>query len=342
MDRSGLIELRKLFNYKEGDMAFGNFSGCFINTKKEIKGKFNEQFLKNDSTTIHKFLDIYRKVFSNDSVDVSFDEKDRKDGGFQYLADKLQGTELKNDAVNEILYEKIRDALPENNYVVTAVYGTYDIPVKTKDKLKIDDAGAEVLKYIVCSVCPVKTQQGSLGYLPEKDLIGENAQQLIIDKPVFGFMYPSFNDRAADTDNVLCFRSKELDISEGLFSHKAPDCVAPARKTSKPKKEVSVQETAHDGITISNGAKPAQKASDVPSLDTGSLNNDAHYVAERTINDDEEPRVKVAEPTKEEVISSQSRKNKRVRILGNTAGISKKKIDGIECYVIPVNEAELN
>lgn len=58
LDRSGLIELRKLFAYKEGNMVFGHFAGCFINTKKEIKGKFNESFLKKDSTTIHKFLDI--------------------------------------------------------------------------------------------------------------------------------------------------------------------------------------------------------------------------------------------------------------------------------------------
>ena len=247
MDRSGLIELRKLFAYKEGNMVFGNFAGCFINTKKEIKGKFNESFLKKDSTTIHKFLDIYKKILANDAVDVTFNEDDKKDGGFQYLAEKVKGTELINDAVNSILFEKIRDCLPDNNYVVSVIYGAYDVPVKTKDKLKIDDDGMDIYKYVVCAVCPVKTQNGTLGYMPDKDQIGENPQQLIVEKPIFGFVYPSFNDRTADTDNVLCYKTADLDISKDLFSHQAPEAVKPQRKSPVKARKRAVTITGDKG-----------------------------------------------------------------------------------------------
>lgn len=346
MDRSGLTELRKIFTFKKGEMTFGTYAGCFINTKKEIKGVFKRPFLTEEEPVIHKFLDIYKKTLANDDTDVGFNEADKKDGGCQFLFEKLRGTELKNDAINSILYEKIRDALPEKNYVVTLTYGTYDVPVKTKDRQKIDDAGAEILKYIICAVCPVKTQKGSIGYLPDKEVIGENPQQMTIEKPVFGFMYPSFNDRAADTDNVLCYRTEELDISAKLFGHQASAAIKKEKKAPSKKTDVSALQDNDKYVPAPAKNVAAKNTANIPSIDSGTLSNDAHYVAEKTVEQDDVPEEKtpdkdvhmVSFPSGTGKVSSAT---KPVTIRGDKKKVTKKVVDRVTCYVIPVDEAEL-
>lgn len=362
MDRSGLIEIRKSLAYKKNDMTVGQFCGCFINVDKDIKGEFSEKLLTKEQPVIHKFLDMYKKVLANDDADVAFNEKDGEDGGFKFLLEKMRATELKNKDINRILFEKVRDCLPDNNYVVTLVYNTYDIPEKTSDKQKIDDASSGIFKYVLCAVCPVKTEKGTLGYLSDKEEIGENPQQLVIDKPTFGFMYPSFNDRAADTGNILCYRTGKLDISEELFSHKAPELVKPEKKAAAAKdvseivKEGSISST--ESISIgggyTNGQNPyGSSTSHIPSLDTGSLNNDASYIAERTITDEDEerPNESRCEPTDAQIIGSSGttmkvdrdapKRKKRVRITGDESLIEKRVIDGRVYYVIAAMDAEI-
>ena len=285
----------------------------------------------------------------------------------QFLLEKIRGTGLKAESVNEILYEKFRDALPDNNFVVTMVHYSYDVPVKTTDKRKIDDASAEMFRFIVCSVCPVKTTKGTLGYLPDRDKIGPNAQQLVIDKPVFGFMYPSFNGRTSDVDNVLCFRTEDMDISEEFFAHKAPEIVKEEKvKKSTAKRSLTVETTAADGdITDSDSSErivigaPSKGISmygsvnDIPSLDTGMLNNDAHYVPERLIDDSvEDTTPQSGGPSSADIISSSGFSHKKpsdrpskkrpVTISGDRSRIKKRTIEGVTYYMIPVNEADVD
>ena len=364
MDRSGLMEIRKLFNYKEGEGAAGNFAGCFINTDKEIKGRFLNRMYSVGKDTVCKYYEIYRKTLANSDADVAIGGEDFEDGGIGFLLDKLRATELKNGAILDILYEKIRDALPENNFVVTVIYYAYDVPVKTSDKRKIDDAGEGIFKFILCSVCPVKTNKGSLGYLPDLDTIGENPQLLVVDKPAFGFMYPSFNDREADTGNILCYRTKDLDLSASVFKHQAPELVE-----NKPKKTAAISPSdIKDGLgsTGDNVIKIGSPSSgisqygtvapEIPSLDTGMLNNDAHYVRERLIEDaDDEPSSYGREPSDSAIIASSGyrvpdnnglkekpKRKKPVSIVGDVTRIKKKVIDGVACYVIEVDDAVLN
>ncbi|MBO5550980.1 MAG: DUF4317 family protein [Lachnospiraceae bacterium] len=283
MDRSGITEIRKLFTYngKEGDLCIAQHCGCLINISKEIKGVFSKKLLSEEKDTMLKFLDIHKKSLSNGNVDVVFGETDKKDGGMQFLLEKIRATELKNDAILKIFYEKTAEALPESNFVVTLSYGVYEIPVKTKDKLKVDDASDEVYSFITCSICPVKTNKGSLGYLPDKDRIGENPQLLVLDKPAFGFIYPAFNDRSADTGALSCFCTEGLNISEELFAHKVI-----AEKTEKPKAQPKIEKADSDigqSLVAAMDVLPVSAA--IPSLDTGTLSNNAHYVPEKDVDE---------------------------------------------------------
>ncbi len=379
MDRSQIMEIRKLFVYKPGEMAFGSYAGCFINTDGEIKGRFSKKFQREDKNLMHKFIDIYKKTLSNNNSDVTFDKDDKTDGGIQYLLEKVRATLLENEAVIDILYEKVRDALKEmpNNYVFTAVYYAYDVPLKGKDKLKVDDASSELFPFIVCSLCPVKTQKGSLGYLTEKDLIGENPRLLVVDKPVFGFMYPAFNDRSSDMDAASVYRTEGFNISEQFFSHSVPDVVKEVKKKpvdtalggsdalaetgagvgyrASESRDVSAESSSDKlaGSVFSEKSYYSSGNASVPSLDSGTLSNDAHYVREQTIYDEDEERKDYSrEPSDASIIGSSGthhgagaapvkKRNRPVVIKGDKGRIRKQTINGVLCYVVAVEDAEM-
>lgn len=360
MDRSAIMEIRKLFKYKPGDMAFADYIGCFINTEGTIKGRFCKGFQRESKEIMHKYIDIYKKTLSNNNVDIAFSKEDKDDKGIQFLLEKMRATSLRNEALNNIFFEKIRDSLKDvpNNYVVTVVNYVYDIPLKGKDKLKVDDASSEQFSFIVCSLCPVKTQKGTLGYLPDRELIGENPQLLVVDKPVFGFMYPAFNDRSADVDAASCFRTEDFNISEQLFSHKAPDIVKePGRDTKKVvlgSPAVIEHVEQESVIDASSSRGQLLNSASVPSLDTGILSNDAHYVKEMLIDEEEDILDNHRqEPSNSSIISSSrsysgerassdTRSRRRsVVIRGDLKKVVKQSVNGVLCYVIAVDDADV-
>jgi len=331
MERTEIIELRKLFTtYKQDDSAAGLLCGCFINIEKDIKGKFSTKLFKLKINEARKYYALVKKVFSNDMPDVKLAGKGKESIGF--LLEKLKDTELKTDQLNDVLYEKIAAVLPEGNFAVFLLNYSYDVPVKTKDKKKVDDASEEVYNFIVCAICPVKTLKSTLGYDPKKDKLGENPQQLAVENPVFGFVYPSFVDRSPDTAAAACLRTEKLDISKELLGTAAPE----KEKTGKSKKTTAKEEKIQ-----SEGMGPgtnAVSAPQIPSLDSENLNNDAHYVEERLIEDNtltDKPDEAFAPSSPSKPIPPSEGK---IRIPKNKK-IQKKTIDGAEFYIVPVKDA---
>lgn len=361
MDRSEIMEIRKLLNYSEGNMATGQFCGCFVNTKHEIKGRFSEKFVSKKKEEMHKYLDIFKKVLPNNASSVTFSSEDKGKDGCQFFLEKLRETQLKEKSLTDICFERIAPLLPEKNYVILIMNYFYDVPVKTKDKLKIDDASSETYKFIICAVCPVKTAKGSLGYQPDTEHIGENPQQMVIEKPAFGFLYPEFNNRSTDTGSVLCSVTEDLDISKAFFGHEAPMGPAPEKKTraKKASSEPDAAPAGHEIVLNNSGGgiinrTPVETAKSstahIPSLDTGTLSNDASYVPEKLIMDDAPASTpKSAGPSDADIIASSGssgptvkRKPRSVRISGDRSKIKKETIRGITYYLIPVEDSEIS
>ena len=105
---------------------------------------------------------------------------------------------LKNDALMEILYEQIADGFPVDYEFATFVFhGTYDVPIKAKDKESLWDS-EEVYDFIICTVSPMAGE-----YEPAE--------------PVFGFLYPAFSDRSGDEEKIDIFHGDPECVEEGLM-----------------------------------------------------------------------------------------------------------------------------
>lgn len=98
----------------------------------------------------------------------------------------------------ELLYEQIADGFPvDYEFAVFVFHGTYDVPLKAKDKERLWES-EEVYDFIICTVSPMEGE-----YEPAE--------------PVFGFLYPAFSDRSAEEGMIDIFHAAPENVEEGLM-----------------------------------------------------------------------------------------------------------------------------
>lgn len=208
INREDMLELTRRMTPKRN--CFSRIAGAYFDEEGFIDGTFNRHFLKLSQKDIETNLQLAKTVpFSETNKNLTyypFSADDEKAGHTWQLLMGLKDCELKNDALLEIFYELIGEKYhAQKPYAVRILHGSYDIPIKAKDKESLWES-EEVYRFLVCAVCPV-----SGDYEP-----GE---------PECGFLFPAFKDRSSDTERVNVFASdgnfrKAGGVGEILFSRK--------------------------------------------------------------------------------------------------------------------------
>ena len=361
MDRSGSLELRKLFaKYVEGESAAGNVAGCIVMPDKSIRGEFTEKLLKNEKKTILKYYTLFKKVLGNNNENISFTEQDKEKDGRQFLLDKINATKLENKDINRILYERIAQGLPERAYAILLMQYRYDVPIKDKNKERQkDDYGgdgvygnesSEVYTFMLAAVCLVSTNKESLGYNENEDKIGEMPQLMTLSAPEFGFLFPNFSDRSADVDSVNCYRTAKLDLTGSLFGQALPEIVKPEKKAKKEKAEEPKEEPGSETFDADTRAiSNVSRTDKVPSMDSGFTAPVAQDDDDYTDNGDyssQEPSGKASAGdegmTESEVKAALNMPrvgDRPVKITGDKNKVEKRIIGGKQYWVIAVEDA---
>lgn len=78
------------------------------------------------------------------------------------------------------------------------------MPCKGKNGSTMDDASDEVFTYFLCCVCPVKEKRPVLSYYPSDNEF-HFAGGYTVKAPDLGFLFPAFDDRAANLYNALFY-----------------------------------------------------------------------------------------------------------------------------------------
>ena len=114
----------------------------------------------------------------------------------------------------------------EGNYMILLVHDAYDVPYRSQDGDKQDDASSEVFSYILCSVCPVKLTKPALSYYVQQNEFHNRTADWVVAPPELGFLFPAFDDRAANLYNALYYTKHTEDIQsavvEAVFGADAP------------------------------------------------------------------------------------------------------------------------
>ena len=229
MNKKEVLEIRK--QYKPEDSSITRICGCYVDGNKEILATSKDAFLSLPDEEIFKYLTTFKQTLSGtigkNLINMEFPMKEEMPGGCQEFLLKLRNSKLRDDALLDEFYQKIIDNYNYGeNYYIVLIHVAYDVPGKATDGSEMFDASDEVFDYILCSICPVHLSKEGLCYNPETNHVENRTRDWIVEPPVKGFLFPSFNDRSTDIHELLYFSKQSEDLQEE-FIEKALGCTFP-------------------------------------------------------------------------------------------------------------------
>ena len=234
MNQKEVSELRRRFRLERS--AISKIYGCYVNgSSREIVSYIDESLGLLPQEDAEKYLALLKKALSGklgkNLVDVVFSTEQVMHSEEHKLLMDLRASALKDRELRQTFYQKIIESLDmeESNYLILLAYDAYDVPHRNKDDEVDADASDEVFSYFVSSICPVKTQKPELGFFPGDNEFHSFSGQ-VVAAPELGFLFPAFDDRAANIYNTLFYTRKadalHQEVIDGLFHTTPPMCAA--------------------------------------------------------------------------------------------------------------------
>ena len=254
MTNSDRNELRRRF---VKDNSISRMALCYVNSSREKVVVQNEVFLNLPEEEIFKYLDIAKKSLSgnigDNLLELAFTSSQEQGENYRLLT-SLKESGLKNEDLLNLLFDRIIDSYVfEGNFLITVLADNYDVPVKTTDKLKLDES-EEVFSYILVSICPVNQTKAGLGYLPAENRMGAREKDWVVGAPDVAFMFPCFSDRQTDTHHV-CYYTKDSSVIHDEIIDSVIGCCT--KKTATQCREV-----LKDAVEESFGTENREKIRD--------------------------------------------------------------------------------
>jgi len=221
MNKKEVSEIRR--QYVPERCTISRICGCYVDAEKNIKTQLKEAFLSLPEDDAFKYFTIFKKTLSGtigrNLLNLDFPLEEEREGGCQEFLLKLRNSKLKDDALIQQFYDRIIETFDYGeNYYIILIHVAYDVPGKATDGTEMYDASDNVFEYILCSLCPVHLSKPGLGYNEEKNCIENRIQDWIVDQPIKGFLFPSFNDRFTDIHSMLYYTKNATELQENFIS----------------------------------------------------------------------------------------------------------------------------
>ena len=220
MNLKEVSELRRRFRMDRN--AISRIYGCFVNSSREIVSYIDESMGILPQDEAEKYLNLLKKALSGklgkNLIDIIFSTEQVADSDEHRLLMALRDSQLKDGDIREEFYQKIINSLDlgDSNYLILLAHDTYDVPHKNKNDEMDADTSDAVFSYVVCCVCPVKERKAELGFFPGDNEFHSCAGQ-IVAAPELGFVFPAFDDRAANIYNALFYSRKADEIHQEVI-----------------------------------------------------------------------------------------------------------------------------
>ena len=200
-----------------------------------------------------KYLNLLKKSLSGglgkNLIDVVFSTEQVMEGEEHKLLTSLRSSALKDLETREAFYKKVIDCLDmgDINYLILLAHDAYDVPNRNPDGEAQEDASDTVFSYIICAVCPVKECKVELGYFPGENEFHSCAAGQVVSAPELGFLFPAFDNRAANLYNALFYTRKPDEIHQefidGVFHTEPPMSAAEQKEAFESALTDSLEES---------------------------------------------------------------------------------------------------
>lgn len=229
MNEKEIAELRRRFRADKSSIS--RVRGCYVNEKREIISQFDQSLGLLGQTESEQLLSTLRKTLSGtlgkNLLDIPFDTRQVVEGDQHKLLMTLRNSALRDEEAVSVFYQRVIQSLDlEGNYLILLVQDDYDVPYRSKDDQRQDDASSEVFRYILCSICPVKQTKEALSYYVYENAFHSISADWVVSAPEMGFLFPSFDERSTNLYDALyyCKDTSQVhpDFVEAMFHAPAP------------------------------------------------------------------------------------------------------------------------
>lgn len=238
MNEKEVAEIRRRFHPDKSNIT--HIRGCYVNEKREIVSEFNQSLAVMPQEESEKMLTILKRTLSGalgkNLIDITFTTQQVVDSDEHRLLMALRDSVLDdNDAVHLLFEQMIQNVTLDGTYLIMLAYDKYDVPYRSSDGNKQDDASSEVFSYVLCSVCPVKETKPALSYYVHENAFHSLKPDWLVAPPELGFMFPAFDDRSTNLYNAL-FYSRDIsenheELVEAIFKSEMPMPAAAQKDT---------------------------------------------------------------------------------------------------------------
>ena len=212
MTQKEIAELRRRF--RPDKSAINHIYGCYVNGNREIISYLDEPLGIMPQEESEKYLTLLKKSLSGTQgknlIDIVFSTQQVANSEEHRLLMALRDSQLKDGKARKAFYDRVIGTLDMDggNYLLLMAYDAYDVPYKGKDGEMQADASDTVFSYIVCCICPVKDGKPELGFFAGENEFHSCTANQIVAPPELGFLFPAFDDRAANLYNALFYSKK--------------------------------------------------------------------------------------------------------------------------------------
>ncbi len=190
--------------------------GCYVTEQREILSTFNSSLAMLNEIETEELLAIIKKTLSGglgkNLIDIEFSTHQVVSGDEHKLLSELRSSSLENDEAVDKLYKAIIESVQiEGSYLILLASDKYDVFSYGGDGSKDEDS-ATVFSYFLCSICPIKLTKPALSYYGDE--FHSVAANSVISNPELGFMFPAFDDRAANIYGALLYTRNTSDSQD--------------------------------------------------------------------------------------------------------------------------------
>lgn len=249
MNKKEIAEIKKQLT--PSNCAITRICGCYVDGEKEKKSQFKQAFLSLPEEEMFKYFDIFRKTLSGtlgkNLLNMEFPLDSEMEGGTHEFLLKLRDSHLKDDGILEQFYDNIIENYEyAEHYLILLIHAVYDIPGKSSDNEEMFDASDEVFDHIIFTICPVNLSKPGLSYDAKLNNFHDRIRDWIVEMPVNGFLFPSFNDRTTDLHSLLYYSKKPEEV-HNEFIDSVLGCTIPLTAgNQKESFNTLIQETLGD------------------------------------------------------------------------------------------------
>lgn len=238
MTEKEIAEIRRRFRADKNNIS--SVRGCYVNDKQEIVAEFCQPLSIMPEEDSDKFLSIIKKTLSGtlnkNLIDIEFTTQQVVESPEHKLLMALKDSSLNDEeAIHNFFQRVIESVTMEDNYVILLAHDVYDVPYRSKDGERQDDASSEVFSYIVCSICPVKLSKPALSYYVYDNEFHSRAADWIVSPPEIGLMFPAFDDRSTNIYNAVYYTKDTTriyqDFVDAIFKSDIPMPAAEQKET---------------------------------------------------------------------------------------------------------------